>query len=115
VGDKLNLEENFIKYKDITITIIEIIKVEEYEKLDEKFQQRQLILEDVNKINYSKKELQTLYLKNGIENLEKILASEMETRKSDLLLKIKDNQNKKNGMIGYNNISAKAVFLSKEA
>ncbi|MGK0468063.1 MAG: hypothetical protein ACJAX4_003382 [Clostridium sp.] len=115
MGDKLNLEENFIEYKDITLTIIEIIKVEEYEKLNEKFQQRQLILDDMNKINYSKEELQKLYLKNGIEKLEKILASEIETRKSDLLVKIKDNQNKKIGMTGYNNISAKAVFLSKEA
>ena len=114
MGDKLNLEENFIKYKDITLTIIETVKAEEYEKLDEIFQQRQLILDDMNKINYSKEELKKFYLQYEIENLEKVLASEMKVRKDDLLKKIKQNEKRQVGMAGYNNLSAKAVFLSKE-
>lgn len=114
MGDKLNLEENFIKYKDITLTIIEIVKQEEYEKLDEIFQQRQLVLDDMNKINYSKEELKKFYLKYEIENLEKVLASEMGVKKEDLLEKIKENKKRQVAIIGYNNLSAKAVFLSKE-
>ncbi|MGH4141103.1 hypothetical protein [Clostridium sp.] len=114
MGDKLNLEENFIKYKNITLTIIQIVKVEEYEKLDEIFQQRQLILDDMNKINYSNEELKEFYLQYEIEDLEKILTTEMKVRKVDLLKKIKQNEKRQVGMAGYNNISAKAVFLSKE-
>jgi len=114
VGDKLNLEENFTKYKDITLTIIETVKADEYEKLDEIFQQRQLILDDMNKINYSKEELKEFYLQYEIEKLEKVLISEMKIRKVGLLKKIKQNEKRQVGMAGYNNIPAKAVFLSKE-
>lgn len=110
----MNLEEDFIKYKDITMTIIKTIKAEEYERLDENFQQRQLILDDMNKIDYLKEELRKFYLKYEIENLEKTLTSEMIVRKNDLLKKIKQNEKRQAGMAGYNNISAKAVFLSKQ-
>ncbi|WP_291640685.1 hypothetical protein [Clostridium sp.] len=94
--------------------IIKIVKAEEYEKLEESFAQRQLILNDISKMSYSKEELKKFYLQYEIENLEKVLTSEMKVRKSDLLKKIKQNEQKQVGMAGYNNISAKAVFLSKE-
>ena len=114
MGDTLNLEEIFTKYKDITLAIIETVKLEEYEKLDEIFKQRQLILDGMNKINCSKEELKKFYTEYKIENLEKVLDSEMKVRKVELLKKIKQHEKKQIGMVGYNNISAKAVFLSKE-
>lgn len=114
MGDALELEEIFIKYKDITLTIIETVKEEKYEKLDEVFQKRQLILDDMNKINYSKEELKKFYSQYKMENLETVLASEMKDRKDALLKKIKENEKRQVGMAGYNNLSAKAVFLSKE-
>lgn len=114
VGDKLNLEENLIKYKDITLTIIEGVKSEEYEQLDETFKQRQLILDNINKINYSKEELNRLYLQYDIDKLEKILVSEMKVKRQELLEKIKESKKRQVAMNGYNNLSAKAVFLSRE-
>lgn len=114
MGDTLNLEENFIEYRDLTLTIIKTVKEEEFEKLDEIFQQRQLVLHDMNKIDCLKEELKKFYLQYGIENLEKMLASEMKVRKGDLLKKIKQNEKRQVGMAGYNNLSAKAIFLSKE-
>ena len=114
MGDKLNLEENFIEYKDITLTIIETVKAEEYEKLDEIFQQRQLILDDMNRIDYLKEDLKKFYLKYGVKQLDEELASEMKVKKEDLLGKIKENKKRQVAMKGYNNLSAKAVFLSKE-
>jgi len=114
VGDKLNLEENFIKYKDITLTIIETVKAEEYEKLDEIFQQRQLILDDINKINYLKEEVKKFYLQYDIDKLDKTVASEMQIKKEDLLEKIKVTKKRQAAIKGYNNLSTKAVFLSKE-
>nr|MBK5237089.1 hypothetical protein [Clostridium sp.] len=110
----MNLEENFIKYKNITLTIIETVKAEEYERLEGNFAQRQLILDDISKMGYSKENLKKFYLQYEIENLEKVLDYEMKVRKVDLLKKIKQNEQKQVGMAGYNNISAKAVFLSKE-
>ena len=110
----MNLEENFIRYKDITLNIIETVKAEAYEKLDEFFQQRQLILDNINKIDFLKEELKELYFQIDIENLEIVLALEMKIRKVDLLKKIKQNEKKEAGMRVYNGLSAKAVFLSKE-
>ena len=114
MGDKLKLEKNFIEYKAITLTIIETVKAGEYEKLEEIFQQRQLILDDMNKTDSSKEEFKKLYLKYGLENLDKALASDIKDKQKDLLKKIEKNEKKKVAMAGYNNISAKAVFLSKE-
>ena len=110
----MNLEENFIKYKDITLTIIETVKGEEYEKLEEIFQQRQLILDDINKINYTKIELKKFYLQYEIQNIEKELTSQMNVKRTDLLVKMKENKKRQVGMTGYNKISAKAVYLSKK-
>ena len=110
----MNLEENCVKYKDITLTIIETVKANEYNKLDEIFQQRQLILDNINKINYSKEELKKFYLQYEIDKLDKILDSEMKVKKEDLLKEIKEDKKRQMGMNGYNNLLAKAVFFSKE-
>lgn len=114
MGDKLKLEEKFIEYKDITLIIIKEVKAEEYEKLDEIFQQRQLILDDISKLNYSKEDLKKIYLQYEIDKLDKILDSEMKAKKEELLEKIKENKKRQMAMKGYNNLSAKAVFISKE-
>ena len=114
MGDKLNLEEKFIKYKGITLTIIETVKSEEYEQLDEVFQQRQLILDDINKSNHSKEEVKKNYLKYNIDKLDKILESEMKVKREDLLQKIKESKKRQVATRGYNNLSAKDVFLNKK-
>ena len=41
-------------------------------------------------------------------------ASEMNVKRQELLEKIKENKKRQVAMKGYNNLSAKAVFLSKE-
>ncbi|MCB2359378.1 hypothetical protein [Clostridium estertheticum] len=110
----MNLEDNFIKYKNITLAIIEIVKIEEYEKLDEIFQKRQLVIDDMNKINYDKVELKKLYLQYEIEKLEENLSSRMKYKKDELLNKLKKNKKRQTGMRGYNNFPSKAVFLSKK-
>ena len=114
VGEELSIEESFIKYKDITLTIIQVVEEEKYEKLDEYFEQRQLILDNINKLNHSKQEINNFYSKYDIYKLDKTLEQEMKNRKEDLLAKIKQNQKRKIAMNGYNNLHAKAVFLSKE-
>lgn len=110
----MNLEESFSKYKNITMTIIEKVKVEEFENLDEAFKQRQLILDYISTLDYSREELSKLYLKYDIDKLEKILYSEMKTKKEGLLQQIKENKKRQKAMQGYNNLSTKAVFLSRE-
>ncbi|KZL94063.1 hypothetical protein [Clostridium magnum] len=110
----MSLEESFIKYKNVTLTIMEIVKSEQYEKLDEFFSQRQLILDDINKLNCSKEQLKEFYVKYDIENLHKTLEEEMKNRKEELLVKIRQTQKRKVAVSGYNNLQAKAVFLSKE-
>lgn len=114
MGEKLNLEENFDEYKAITLVIIEAVKAEEYERLDELFQKRQLILDNIIKLNCLKEELKKKYLQFEIEKLDKILTSEINVRKDDLLEKIKENNKRQGAMKGYNNLSTRAVFLSKE-
>jgi SAM-dependent MidA family methyltransferase len=114
VGDKLNLEEKFAKYKDITLNIVDAIKTEKYEKLNEMFEQRQLILNDINKSDYLKEELKKNYSQYDIDKLEEMLVLEIRFKKEDLLGKIKETKKRQVAINGYNNFSAKAVFLSKK-
>ena len=114
MGDKLNIEEHFIKYKNITLIIIQKVKAEKYDELDEIFYQRQLILDEMYTANYSKVEMNEYYLKYEIEKSNKLLGSEMKIKREYLLKKMKQNKKRQVGMAGYNNISAKAVFLSKK-
>lgn len=114
VGDKLDLEGKVVKYKNVTLTIMEIVNSENYEKLDEFFSQRQLILDEMNRLNYSKGELKKFYLKYNLDKLNKTLEEEIKKRKEELLIKIKENQKRKRAMNGYSNLQAKSVFLSRE-
>lgn len=110
----MKLEDNLIKYKNITLSIIEMIRAEEYEKLDGVFQERQLILDNINEINYSQDELKKFYFGHNIDKLDEMLDLEMKLKKEDLLEKIKENKKRQTAINGYNNLSTKAVFLSKE-
>lgn len=110
----MDIEESLKEYKNITLTIMETVKAENYEKLDELFSKRQFVLDNINKLTYSKEELNKFYLKYNIHKLDETLEEEMKKRKEELLEKIKENQKRKMAVNGYNNIQAKAVFLSKE-
>lgn len=114
MGGILNLEDDFIEYQIITLNIIKSVRVDEYEKLAENFHKRQLILDNINNTDYSKEELKNVYFKYEIESLEKTLESEMKVKRKALLKKMRENKKRQKAMIGYNSISAKAVFLSKE-
>ncbi|WP_419292811.1 hypothetical protein [Clostridium diolis] len=114
VGDEVNLEKSLIEYKKITLTISEIIKSDNCEKLDELFKQRQTILDNIKQTKYSEEELKDFYLKYNIYELDKELEKEMKSEKEELLNKIKENQKRRIAMNGYNNLQNKAVFLSKE-
>lgn len=101
-------------YRQFTLNVIEMVKKEEYEKLDEIFQKRQLILDNINERGYQKEQLKMLYVKYDIGRLEKTLELEMKAQKEDLQEKIKENKKRQSAMVGYNNLGAKAVFLSKK-
>ncbi|AJH01342.1 hypothetical protein LF65_04813 [Clostridium beijerinckii] len=110
----MELDKNFIKYKDITLAIMEAVKKEEYEKLDDFFKQRQVLLDDISRLNCSSEELRKFYGRHEINELDKKLEKEMKNKKDDLLIKIKENQRRKAAMNGYSRLQSKAVFLSKE-
>jgi len=110
----MNLEENIKKYKSITLNIIDSVKVEEYEKLDEMLKERQIILDNTKDICYTKEELKSLYFQYEIDKLDKILGSQMEEKKNALKDKIRANEKRKIAAKSYNNLSGRAVFLSKE-
>lgn len=91
-----------------------MVKSEKYEELGEFFQKRQIILDDIGKNDYSKEELKKLYFEYNMDKLDKILTLEMKSKEEDLLAKIKENKKRQQAMRGYNNLSTRAVFLSKE-
>lgn len=110
----MDIEEQFIEYKNITLAIMGDIKSEKYETLEELFSKRQSILDNISSNSYSKEELNLIYKKVNINKLEKTLEEEMKNRKEELLNKIKESQKRRNVMNGYNNLQARAVFLSKK-
>jgi hypothetical protein len=93
---------------------MEMIREEEYEKIDEFLKQRQLVLDDIKKMNCSREELKEFYVKYNIDKLDQTLEKGMKTKKEELLGKIKESQKRKIAMNGYNNLQVRAVFLSRE-
>lgn len=109
----MELEESLVRYKEVTLNIFQVIKSEKYEELDKCFEKRQMILDNISK-NYSKDELKRIYFELELDKIDKKLASEIEVKKEDLLKKIKENKKRQRAMNGYNSLSTRAVFLSKE-
>lgn len=109
----MELEESLVRYKEVTLNIFQVIKSEKYEELDKYFEKRQMILDNISK-NYSKDELKRIYFELELDKIDKKLASEIEVKKEDLLKKMHENKKRQQAMNGYNNLSTRAVFLSKE-
>lgn len=56
----MNLDEELIKYKDLTLELITSVEKEEYDNLDNLLTNRQNVIEQINELTYSKEEF--LYL-----------------------------------------------------
>lgn len=110
----MELEQQFIEYRDITLIIINEVKNENYDDLEEFFFKRQTILDNIIKDAHEKEQLNLICGKLNINKLEKTLEAEIKIRKEKLLDKIKESQKRRMVMSGYNNLQARAVFLSKE-
>lgn len=110
----MKLEELFQQYKDISLRIFKIIDEDDLNQLDKLILERERILEEISKINEDREKLKVLYEKADLLNIENLIRKKMETNlgqiKEDILkLKKRKEANKK-----YNNLNAKAVFLSKK-
>lgn len=110
----MNIEESIKEYRNITLSILDAVKTEDYEKLEEMLGERQIILDNTKDLSYTKEEYIKVYYQYEIDKLDKVLMSEMEEKKNAIKDKIQENRKRKIATKSYNNLSGRAVFLSKE-
>lgn len=94
------LREYLSKYKDLTLNIIESLKENKIDSLDILITQRQDIIDNVNKLNYSKKEFSELSNEFNLIEMEKNVEILIKEKKEYVKNEIR---NTSKGIIASNN------------
>lgn len=107
--------DNFIKeYQTISLQIKESLDNDNLDSLEMLLNQREKIINNVDIASFDIEELKESYEKYKVFQLDKLIFEEMKLQKDQLRKKIFEVEKGKNVAKGYNNLNAKAVFLSKE-
>ncbi|NFS08523.1 flagellar protein FliT [Clostridium botulinum] len=82
------LKENLIKYRDLTLNIIEALEREDYDVPEKFLEERQSIINEINKLSYTKEEFKSINDELDLMLLEKKLQTIMLKRKVELKQKL---------------------------
>lgn len=110
----MNLEELFQEYKEISLNIMQILDDDLVEQLDNEFEKRNIILEEITRRNEEKEVLKDLYEKYDLIKIDEEMKVKLEISMNNVrneMIKIKK---RKEANKSYNNINARSVYLSKE-
>ncbi|MCM1988106.1 hypothetical protein [Oceanirhabdus seepicola] len=109
----MNLEELYKKYKQISQEIISALEKEDLDALEDLLFEREEILKNIMSNEVEKERLQELYTKYDLFNIDKIMKEKFNDKIHIVKQELNKLRKRKQATRGYNNLSAKAVFLSK--
>lgn len=110
----MNLEELFLKYKEISLIIIKTLDDDLVEQLDSKFEERKTILEQIILRRENKEVLKELYEKYGLFKIDEEMKGKFKYAMDNVKSEMAKVQKRKEANISYNNINARSVYLSKK-
>ncbi|MFU0784412.1 hypothetical protein [Clostridium sp.] len=111
---KRKIEEMLIDYKYCTIEIIEILKKDEFHRLENIMEKRQCILEELISDSSKKDEIKALYKKLNIENIENEARSVMKKKSIIIKRKLECIAKNKSAANAYGNKIRSAKIFSKK-
>jgi hypothetical protein len=109
------LREYLDDYKNITIEVVNNLYCDNIYNLDKSMKKRQNILNYIQKLDYSKKEINLIIDEINLLDIEKRLKDVMTEKKEKLRIQMEKNSLSKNANNSYNkNLYGKARVFSKK-
>ncbi len=96
------LKEELINYKELTLEIIQILEKGDYDAPKELFNERQNIINNINKISYTKEEFKNINDELDLMLVEKKLQTIMLKRKAEIKAKLNNASDSKEAAKSYN-------------
>jgi|GEM_PF-2806339 len=110
-----NLKKFLQNYNEITIKLIEDIKLNKYDSVEELFKDRQEIIEKLKGLNYSAQEIRSVVVELKLQENEKKLNEVLNNEKNLLQNKMIKIKKGKNASHMYNRgFSPDAVYIYKK-
>lgn len=110
-----NLRIQLEKFKETTLQLIKKVENSEIEDLDELLNKRQIIIEAIDKLNYSQEEFKALLKALDILTLQKKLLDLMNKKKIDLRNEMQKISEVKNANKSYHSrVSLDPVYFNKK-
>lgn len=111
----MNLKEELINYKNLTLELITSVEKEDYDSLDSLLSDRQNVIEEINKLTYSKEEFLCLCRNLDILVLNQKLIKISSEKKSSIRKHIDELRVSKNANKSYNKrFAVDSVFFNKK-
>ncbi|WP_017752662.1 hypothetical protein [Clostridium tyrobutyricum] len=108
------VEEILMNYKSCTKCIIELLKKEEFNSLQNEMEKRQYILDELISNSDKKSESKKIYEKMNIEEIEVEADKLMQNKALMLKKKLKDIAINKTASSAYGNLGSSAKIFSKK-
>lgn len=111
----MSLKIKLKQYRDVTVELIANVENDNFQLLDELLLDRQNIMDEIDKLNYSKDEFLNLCKEFDILVLQQKLVKLMDQKKANLRNDIDTLANSKNANKSYNKrFTADSVFFNKK-
>lgn len=95
------LENNLMLFKKLTESLIEAVEQEEETKVDDLFLKRQQVIDEIDKIQYSREEFKVIATRIQLLELNKNLEACIENKKAELKIKMSNLMQQKNANSSY--------------
>ena len=96
------LTHNLIQFKQITLELIRTLQQDEINKLDDLLDSRQIIIKNIEKLQYTIEEFTDICIEFDVLNIEQQLAELMKAKKDDTRQELNKIQLTKNANNNYN-------------
>ncbi|BDB02563.1 flagellar protein FliT [Clostridium botulinum] len=96
------LKEQLINYRELTLEIIQTLEKEDYDAPKELLNERQNIINNINKLSYTKEEFKNINDELDLMLVEKKLQTIMLKRKTELKQKLNNASDTKEATKSYN-------------
>lgn len=101
-------------YKTVTIKLINCLEREEFESIELLFNERQKLIEVMDKMDYTTEEFKNISKELEILNSEEILNKALDTNRTKARIELEKMNNIKNAKSSYNKgVKADSIFFNK--
>lgn len=109
------LRQYLIRFKDLTINLINCLEKEEYEDLEVLFNDRQTVIDDISKLSYSKENFKAITNELQIMPLQQKLTMLMNQRRGEVKQELDKMSASKTASKSYNTKhNVDALFFNKK-